>query len=171
MSIDIIGIAGKADALVKKAGTADPCSLAESIGIDIIRCGFKRQKGAYKIVLGNRFIFVKSDLDEQMKNIVILHEIGHDVLHRDEALLSGGFREFNIFGNLDVRMECEANIFAAQAQLPDDVFLEYMNMGYSVRQIAAAMNTDINLAEFKINILSEKGYPLGKVENNNRFLK
>ena len=160
MSIDIIGIAGKADALVKKAGTADPCSLAESIGIEIIRCGFKRQKGAYK-----------SDLDEQMKNIVILHEIGHDVLHRDEAVLSGGFREFNIFENLDVRMECEANIFAAQAQLPDDVFLEYMYMGYSVQQIAAAMNTDINLAEFKINILSEKGYPLGKVENNNRFLK
>ena len=106
-----------------------------------------------------------------MKNIVILHEIGHDVLHRDEAVLSGGFREFNIFGNLDVRMECEANIFAAQAQLPDDVFLEYVNMGYSVQQVAAAMNTDINLAEFKINILSEKGYPLGKVENNNRFLK
>ena len=171
MGLDIIGIAEKADELVEKAGTRNPYMLAESIGVDIMQCNFKRQKGAYKIVLGNRFVFVKSDLDEQMKDIVILHEIGHDTLHRSEAISGGGFSEFNIFGNLNVRMEREANIFAAQALIPDESFLEYMNMGYSIGQIAAAMNTDINLAEFKINILLKKGYPLVEVESNSRFLK
>lgn len=171
MCFDITEIADRADALVKKARSKDPYKIAESIGIDVILCDFKRQRGMYKIVLGNRFIFLKSDMEEQMKNIVVFHEIGHDTLHRKEALLSGGFREFDLFGNLNVRMEYEANLFAAQAMISDEDFMEYADMGYSLAQIAAAMDTDVNLASYKVNILSEKGYKLNKAENNNRFLR
>ena len=47
-----------------------------------------------------------------MENIVLLHELGHDTLHREEATKAGGFEEFNIFDIRDSRMEYEANIFA-----------------------------------------------------------
>lgn len=48
-----------------------------------------------------------------MEKIVLLHELGHDTLHRDEATKVGGFKEFNIFDMRDNRMEYEANIFVA----------------------------------------------------------
>lgn len=59
------------------------------------------------------------------KNIVLLHGLGHDSLHKDEATKIGVFKEFSIF-NIhirDSRMKCEANIFATQIALPNDDFL------------------------------------------------
>lgn len=50
----------------------------------------------------------------------MLHEIGHDVLHRKEAVKAGGFKEFNIFNMQGSRMEYEANVFASQISLGDE---------------------------------------------------
>ena len=58
---------------------------------------FNEQRGAYKVLMRNRFIFVKNDLHPVMENIVLLHELGHDALHREEATKVGGFKEFEIF--------------------------------------------------------------------------
>ena len=52
------------------------------------------------------------------------------MLHRKEAVKAGGFKEFNIFDMRDNRMEYEANVFAAQASLPDDTILEYILLFY-----------------------------------------
>ena len=41
---------------------------------------------------------------------MLWHEIGHDILHRQEAVAAGGFKEFNIFDMRENRMEYEANI-------------------------------------------------------------
>ena len=56
----------------------------------------------------------------------MLHEIGHDILHRKEAVKAGGFKEFNIFNMQESRMEYEANVFASQVSLGDEEILEYM---------------------------------------------
>ena len=58
---------------------------------------FNEQRGAYKVLMRNRFIFIKNDLHPVMENIVLLHELGHDALHREEATKVGGFKEFEIF--------------------------------------------------------------------------
>ena len=86
----------------------------------------------------NRFIFIKNDLHPEMENIVLLHELGHDSLHRTEATEIGGFKEFNIFDMRDCRMEYGANVFASQIALPDDDFLELAERGYDTQQIARA---------------------------------
>ena len=39
---------------------------------------FNEQRGAYKVLMRNRFIFIKNDLHPVMENIVLLHELGHD---------------------------------------------------------------------------------------------
>ena len=84
---------------------------------------------------------------------MLWHEIGHDVLHRQEAVAVGGFKEFNIFDMRENRMEYEANIFASQASLPDDTILEYIKNGYDIQQIARAMCSDINLIALKVDTL------------------
>ena len=101
--------------LIKKCGTRDPYRVAEELGINILYRDFKKQRGAYKVILKNRFIFLQNGLHPVIEQIVLWHEIGHDMLHRQEAALTGGFQEFNIFDMRENRMEYEVNIFAAQS--------------------------------------------------------
>lgn len=164
-------IVQKANHIVRLCGTRDPHKIADELGIEIIYCPFKSQRGAYKVIMRNRFMFIKEDLHPVMENIVLLHELGHDSLHRDEATKAGGFKEFNIFDIRDSRMEYEANIFATQIALPDDDFLELAEQGYDVQQIARTMHSDVNLVALKADTLISQGYRLRPQEYKNRFLK
>ncbi len=159
-----------ADKVVRKCGTRDPYKIAKQLGIHILYCPFKKQKGVYKIIKKNRFIFLNDSLDETTEKIVLWHELGHDALHKKQAV-RGTFQEFNIFDMGKNRMEYEANIFAAQVALPDDDILEYIEMGYDIAQIATAMNSDINLVALKTDTLISQGYRLRKQEHKSNFLK
>lgn len=171
MSYSTIEIAEKATKLIEKWGTYDPYEFAESSGIYILKRNFKKQKGAYKVILNNRFIFINENLDPIMENIVFWHEIAHDVLHRSEAVSAGGFQEFNIFDMRKNRMEYEANVFAAQVTLDDNEILEYILKGYDIQQVAQIMNSDINLVALKVDILISQGYDLRSQEHRSDFLK
>lgn len=171
MPSDTYLIVRKADMLVKEFGTRDPVRIARELGITVKPCPFKKQRGAYNVILRNRFIFIKDDLSPVMNRIVMAHEVGHDIFHRSEALANGGFKEFNIFDMRDSRMEFEANLFAAQITLDDDEFLEYCERGYDTQQIAAAMDSDINLVALKSDTLISQGYRLRPQEHKNDFLK
>ena len=171
MFVETSEIVRKANQIYKKYGTRDPYRIANELGIAIMECPFGSQRGAYKVIKRNRFIFVKEDLPPVMKQIVLLHEIGHDILHRKEATKVGGFQEFEIFNMRDNRMEYEANVFASQLALDDEEFLEYCERGYDVQQIARSMNSDINLVALKADTLISKGYRLRPQEHRNDFLK
>jgi len=171
MFVETSQIVKRANQIYTAYNTRDPHKIAGELGIEVLEYPFKKQKGAYKVIMRNRFIFIKNDLHPVMENIVLLHEIGHDTLHRNEAIKAGGFEEFNIFEMQDIRMEYEANIFASQIALPDDEFLEYCERGYDTQQIAKAMQSDINLVALKADTLISQGYRLRPQEHNNEFLK
>ena len=105
---EIVKIVNK---LIDRCGTRDPYKVAKELGINIIYRNFDKQRGAYKVILKNRFVFLKNGMHPVVEQIVLWHEIGHDVLHRQEAVAVGGFKEFNIFDMRENRMEYEANIF------------------------------------------------------------
>ena len=171
MDIQTLEIVQTANHLVRDLGTRDPHKIARELGIEIIPMNYKRQRGAYKVLLRNRFIFIKNDLHPVMENIVLLHEIGHDVLHRKEAVKAGGFKEFNIFNMQESRMEYEANVFVSQVSLDDEEILEYIRYGYDIQQIARAMHSDTNLVALKTDALMAQGYCLRHQDYENRFLK
>ena len=171
MDIKTLEIVKTANRMAKECGTRDPFRIAKELGIEVIPCDFKTQRGAYKVLMRNRFIFIKNDLHPVMERIVMLHEIGHDTLHRDEAIAVGGFKEFNIFDMRENRMEYEANIFTSQISLPDDEILEYIERGYDILQIARVMSSDINLVALKTDTLIAQGYRLRQQEHRNNFLK
>lgn len=136
-------IVKKANKIVDLCGTRDPHRIAKELGVEILYYPFNRQRGAYKVIMRNRFMFIKDNLHPVMEKIVLLHELGHDSLHREEATQVGGFKEFNIFDMRDNRMEFEANVFASQIALPDDDFIELAERGYDTEQIARALRSDI----------------------------
>lgn len=100
-----------------------------------------------------------------MHQIVLLHEIGHDTLHRQECIRIGGFQEFNIFDMQDSR------VFKAEVSLPDDEILEYIYKGYDIGHIARAMHSDINLVAMKADALIRRGYDFRRQEYQGNFLK
>lgn len=142
MDIQTLEIVQTANRLVDTLGTRDPHKIANDLGIEVVPVEFRRQRGAYKVTMRNRFIFISQNLHPVMENIVMLHEIGHDTFHRNEAVKAGVFKEFSIFDMRESRMEYEANIFTAQVSLADDEILEYISQGYDVQQIARAMYSD-----------------------------
>lgn len=164
-SMDIVDRAKK---LVKKVGSRDPEEIAAQLGIIIIPVPFTRQKGVYKVIERNRFIFIKEDLCPEMRKIVLLHEIGHAVLHRGEAKL---FQEFSIFDTRNDRREYEANSFAAEIALPDEEVLEYIREGYDAETIAKCMGSDKNLVALKVENLNRRGYRFRLPESQQDFLK
>lgn len=160
-------IVKKANFIVSQCCTRDPHRITKELGIEVLYYPFNRQRGAYKVIMRNRFMFINNNLHPVMENIVLLHELGHDSLHRTEATKIGGFKEFNIFDMRDCRMEYEANVFASQIALPDDDFLELAERGYDTQQIARALNSDINLVALKADTLISQGYRLRQQEHCN----
>ena len=160
-------IRNKANELINRYHTRNADILAKEMDIVIQYSHFKEQKAAYIVIERNRFIILKEDLPEPMRSIVILHEIGHDQLHRSEA---STFKEYSIFDMTEKTMEYEANLFAAHIMLPDADVIEYMKQGYSVAQIASAMNSDINLVALKAADLTTRGFSLQVPEYEKDFL-
>lgn len=87
-----------------------------------------------------------------MKNIVLLHELGHDALHKYEATKISGFEEFYIFDIRDNCMEYEASVFVSQVALSDEDFLELAERVYDIQQIAAVLKSDIYSYLITLNI-------------------
>lgn len=171
MRIDSRNAVEQADAIVAECRSRDPERIASLLGVQIMERDFKKQLGVYKPVLGIPFIFIKADLPPLMRRIVLLHELGHHLLHHSEAEEGEVFSELRLFSLKNDRMEYEANIFAAQVSIPDDEFLELIELGYDISQVAAAMGTDENLVALKVELMKDKGYTLNRQEYSSHFLK
>lgn len=169
MIVQISPIISKANRIVENCNSRDPYQIADYLNINILERPFKFQLGAYKVIEGNAFIFIKEDLDPVTMQIVLLHEIGHHVLHQTNLGIDAIFNESSLFGINNV-MEYEANYFAAQIALPDEEFFEFLELGYNVTQIAQALNTDPNLVALKVKILNQKGFRLNNQEFQSKFL-
>ena len=69
--------------LIRRYHTNDPFEIAAALDITVMeRSDFQRQKGAFKVVLHNSFIFINATMSNEMKRIVCAHELGHALLHR-----------------------------------------------------------------------------------------
>ena len=157
--------------LVKRFDTRDPFCIARQLGIEILFCkNLASLKGMYRVIKRNRFIIINDDLNDQIKKIVCVHELGHDQLHRSFAK-DNTLKEFMLY-DMATKAEYEANIVAAEILLDTDEVLEYVyGYGYTSEQIARVMGTDINLIALKIAHLAETGYDLRRIEHRSNFLK
>lgn len=128
-------------------GTNDPRRIAEYLGIHIIIAPLGSASGYYKYMKRIRFIFINEDIleNEAQFRVVMAHELGHALLHRNEnctfmarhTLLSTS------------RIEQEANKFAAQLLIPDDMLKDYA--GYTQDQFCGATGYPKELIALKLS--------------------
>lgn len=145
--------------LLQKYESRDPVALCQDLGISLYeRNDFRDLKGMYAHVLGRPCIFIKADLPPELYRVVLAHELGHDRLHR-ELLSHFKILHDRTFFEWSSQPEMEANLFAAELLIPDDLFLERAYDGWDLDQLAASFGLPRELLSLKTLLLREQGLP------------
>nr|DAK72848.1 MAG TPA: IrrE protein [Caudoviricetes sp.]DAW63751.1 MAG TPA: IrrE protein [Caudoviricetes sp.] len=95
----------------------------------------------------HKCVFLNEDLEENEMRLVMAHELAHSIMHRKENCYF--IRNKTLL--LTSKMEIEANTFAAELLIPDELILE--NPGISADQIARIAGYDKKIMNFKNKIL------------------
>ena len=146
-----------AEKTVRKYRTRDPFKLAKLLGIEIIIKELGMVKGFYKVIYDIPFVFLSASLDRKMARIVLAHELGHHLLHREFAAF--GFEETSVFSPAS-RREYEANLFAAEFLVSDSDIEESIGYGYTEEQISSALGIDKEFTSLKVSAYKFKKSPL-----------
>ena len=143
-------------------GDLSPWDLCDAENIQVLCVPMGTQPGACKGFFLRRFgvscITVNADLSRETMRAVLWHELGHALLHRDEAEQTE-LVDFALAGNTDV-LEYEANLFAAEMMISDSRILELLKEERTVFEAASETDVPPELVDYKIRILQHRGLNL-----------
>ena len=129
--------------LVNQYNTRNPLEIADRMGISVTRDPLGDIQGYYLLYSGIKCICINSEIDDMNEiRIIAGHELGHAVLHETERCM---FYPNTLFSRN--KTELEANRFAAELLIPDQIILE--NPGMTKSQIARLSGYDERIMEFK----------------------
>lgn len=151
-------IAGVADKLRRKYDTRDPYEICDALNVHIRVKDLGTDIKAYYFYHSRiRNIVLNSRVSGTVRRILAAHELGHDRLHKDIAMLKG-FQEVELF-DMAQPTEYEANIFAAELLIDDNELLELLNdENASFFSAARELYVPAPLLDFKFRVLKHKGY-------------
>lgn len=134
--------------LVRKHRTNDPYQLAECLNIIVLISDLDESiRGYFHYFKRNKIININSKLSDKDKRIVLAHELGHAVLHPRLNII---FMEHNTYF-VKSKYEYEANKFAAEILVPDDLLSTYPE--YTIQQISCLEGIPEYLIELKFSNL------------------
>lgn len=153
-------ISGEVKRVREKYDETDPVRLCRAMGILLLNEPMGEDpnacKGFYLCQSRVQVITVNSSLSEELGRIILMHEIGHSVLHRRASGIRA-FHDFRLFDETSV-YEYEANIFAADFLMEDDTVLGLLNGDISFFGAADMLGVPPELLDFKFRVLKRKGY-------------
>ena len=142
--------------LKKKYKTSDPYALCEAMHIVLYRMDLKEKlKGYFFYHSRQKSIVIDSNVNTILEKILIAHELGHAVLHKEVAMMHG-FQEMEMFEGTAKPMEYEANLFAAELLLDDGEVTESLREK-TFFETAMTLNIPAALLDFKLATLRAKG--------------
>ena len=126
--------------------TCDPFEIADCLNIEVQIGNIGSREGCYMLLKRHKCIFLNESLSENELYLVMAHELGHAVLHPKENCYF--IRNKTLF--LNSKYEIEANKFAVELLLPDDVLIEYVESGYTMEQISRITGYHEKLIELRL---------------------
>jgi Zn-dependent peptidase ImmA (M78 family) len=118
--------------LIKKHKSNDPFQIAKEKNIIILFAELGNTLGFYSSYKRVQFIHLNNQLDEMMQRFVCAHELGHAVLHPKS---NTPFLRANTLFSVE-KLELEANTFAVELLLPDDIITQYQNTDLTIYDVA-----------------------------------
>lgn len=129
--------------LIKKYDTNNPFAIADNLNIIVIHSEMKNVLGFFNRYRRSKFIHLNDNMPESLKNFVCAHELGHAIQHPD---MNTPFLKRHTLFSTD-RIEREANTFAVELLLTDELLHEYE--GYGISTIARTTGIPDKLIELK----------------------
>ena len=130
--------------LKKKYNTSNPYDLIDYLEIERFDVPLGNRLGCYMYLQRSRCIFLNSSIeDDHIYRIVAAHELGHAIQH--PKINCSFVKNYTLYSKNT--FEIEANKFAAELLLPDEMLIEYQ--GKTVDQIAAYLNVIPELVKLK----------------------
>ena len=171
--ISIDYISGLADRLTRKYQTRDPFKICDALGVTIRYKDLGTDiKAFYYYKSRIRNIVLNFRVSETVQKVLVAHELGHDRLHQDIAMLRG-FQEIGLFDHTILPAEYEANLFAAELLIDDGELMELFNDEDKLFFGAAKeLQIPAELLDFKFRVMKHKGYRINaQYMSNSNFLK
>lgn len=127
--------------------TENPFDIIQSKNILLLYEELGLIRGYYNLVLRQKQIHINCDLEGQQKIFTATHELGHALLH---PKVNTPFL-MDCTGLSVDKLEVEANKFAVEFLISDDVLLEYMkHQEYSIAQLSRLLGYRKELIELRL---------------------
>lgn len=127
----------------KKFNTRNPFEIADHLGI-LYQIGNIGCSGCYMFLKNHRYIFLNQNLSEYETRLVMAHELGHAIMHRKENCYF--IRNKTLL--LNSKIEIEANIFASELLITDDIIRE--NRDLTTQQLSRLLGYEQALIELRL---------------------
>jgi len=131
--------------IVKKHDTTNPFEIAKRKSIIVLFEDLGNTLGFYNTYKRFKFIHINNRIDETTQHFVCAHELGHALLH---PKANTPFLRNKTFFSVD-RLEIEANTFAVELLLPDEMISEYQDTNLSIQEIAEIYGIPESFARLK----------------------
>ncbi|KEK25725.1 ImmA/IrrE family metallo-endopeptidase [Bacillus gaemokensis] len=118
--------------IAEKHGTTNPFEIARRKNIIVLFEDLGNTLGFYNTYKRFKFIHINNQIDEIIQRFVCAHELGHALLHPKS---NTPFLRNQTFFSVD-RLEIEANTFAVELLLTDEIVSEYKNTNLSIQEVA-----------------------------------
>lgn len=132
--------------LTKKYNTSDPFELADALKISVFYEDLGTINGYYNKPLRMKQIHINQNLNEYDAKFTCAHELGHAILHPNA---STPFLRSKTFLSVD-KLEIEANTFAVNLLIPDEIIVE--NMNYTTEQLSRLLGYNKKLIELRMKL-------------------
>ena len=110
--------------LVRKYNTRNPFEILRQKNVILVYASLNGVRGFYQYFQRKHIIYIDENLSDSEKRFVCAHELGHMLLHKKANAL---FMDTHTFFNTE-KYEVEANTFAAELLIPDELIFEHPDM-------------------------------------------
>ena len=128
---------------IRKFQTRDPFRLADYLNVEVQFGPLGSSDGFYMFLKNHKCVFLNDNLSENETTLVMAHELAHAILHRKQNCYF--IRNKTLF--LTSKIEIEANTFAAELPIPDELIFDHPDMTKS--QIAHLAGYDEKIMDYK----------------------
>ncbi|WP_336820236.1 ImmA/IrrE family metallo-endopeptidase [Bacillus thuringiensis] len=138
--------------IAEKYETTNPFEIANRKNIIVLFEDLGNTLGFYNTYKRFKFIHINNQIDENAQRFVCAHELGHALLH---PKANTPFLRNQTFFSVN-RLEIEANTFAVELLLSDEIISTYQHTNLSIQEISmihgipkcfACLKTYINIFE------------------------
>ena len=137
----------KVESLCRKYNSREPFFITDSMGILLTIEPLGALNGYYTKKYRIKHIHINERLSRQEQCFACAHELGHAILHPDS---NTPFLTKNTSLSVN-KLESEANKFAVEFLIPDDILCEYIyDYGYTAEQIARILGYQKELIELRL---------------------